>query len=61
MKYSIRDVLDVLDNLDLESEGGQLRKFFPEPDPKHLEELHEKIMKRIEEDGTEESDDSGIL
>jgi hypothetical protein len=50
MKYTIKDVLDVLDNLTLRSKGGQLRKFFPEPDPKHLEELRIKIMKRIEEE-----------
>lgn len=50
MIYTIKDMLDVLDNLTLDSEGGQLKKFFPEPDPRHMEDLYERIMNIVKKE-----------
>jgi hypothetical protein len=50
MKSTLKELIDDLDNLTLDSPAGTLKKYFPLIDPEHLKNLREKIWKRIKEE-----------
>ena len=50
MKPTLKDLIEDINNLTLDSPAGTLKKYFPPIDPELLKDLKEKIWKRIKEE-----------